>query len=124
MKCRKPAPRRYDVAAKPIASALAALRKHRADAPRNMRKAFAADPARFREFSALDGDLLLDWSKCAVTERRWLEKLADAAGLADRRKAMLSGKRINITEDRAVLRRCAISPGVASSSPGRMFRPT
>jgi len=96
---------RSAVAAKPIASALAALRKNAADAPRNMRKAFAEDPGRFREFSLTDGDLLIDWSKCAVTEKtmRLLEKLADAAGLAERRKAMLSGKLINITEDRAVL---------------------
>ncbi|MGE0280658.1 MAG: glucose-6-phosphate isomerase [Rhizobiaceae bacterium] len=93
------------MAAKSVASALGALRKNRADAPKNMRKAFADDPKRFREFSLTDGDLLIDWSKCAVTEKTMalLEKLADVAGLADRRKAMLSGKRINITEDRAVL---------------------
>jgi glucose-6-phosphate isomerase len=96
---------RYAVAAKSVASALAALRKNRADAPKNMRKAFADDPKRFREFSLNVGDLLVDWSKCAVTEKTMglLEKLADAAGLGDRRKAMLAGKRINITEDRAVL---------------------
>ncbi len=93
------------MAAKSVASALTALRKNRADAPKNMRKAFADDPKRFREFSLNDGDLLIDWSKCAVTRKTMalLEKLADAAGLVERRKAMLSGKRINITEDRAVL---------------------
>ena len=46
---------------------LAALRDHRAAAPASMRQAFAADPQRFKTFSATDGDLLLDWSKCAVT---------------------------------------------------------
>ena len=93
------------MADKSFASALSALRKNRADAPKSMRKAFAEDPNRFARFSVLDGDLLLDWSKCAVTAKTMtlLEKLADAAGLADKRKAMLSGKRINITEDRAVL---------------------
>ena len=93
------------MADKSFASALSALRKNRADGPKSMRKAFVKDPARFASFSVLDGDLLLDWSKCAVTVKTMglLERLADAAGLADKRKAMLSGKRINITEDRAVL---------------------
>ena len=93
------------MADKSFASALSALRKNRSDAPKNMRKAFAEDPTRFASFSLRDGDLLLDFSKCAVTAKtmRLLERLADAAGLADKRKAMLAGKRINITEDRAVL---------------------
>lgn len=93
------------MADKAIASALSALRKDQAKAPKSMRKAFADDPKRFTTFSLSDGDLLLDWSKCPVTSKTMalLEKLADAVGLADKRKAMLSGKRINITEDRAVL---------------------
>lgn len=84
---------------------LAALRAHRAATPMNMREAFAADPGRFKRFSALDGDLLLDWSKCAVDEEtmKLLEGLAKAAGLEGRRAAMFAGKHINITEDRAVL---------------------
>lgn len=84
---------------------LAALRAHRAATPMNMREAFAADPDRFKHFSALDGDLLLDWSKCAVDEKTMelLEGLAKAADLEGRRAAMFSGKHINITEDRAVL---------------------
>ena len=93
------------MAAKSFASALSALRKNRADTPKSMRKAFADDPRRFKEFSLLDGDLLLDWSKCGVTTKtmKLLADLAEAAGFPERRKAMLSGKRINITEDRAVL---------------------
>ncbi|HEV2502568.1 MAG TPA: glucose-6-phosphate isomerase [Mesorhizobium sp.] len=84
---------------------LAALRAHRAATPMNMREAFAADPDRFKRFSALDGDLLLDWSKCAVDEEtmKLLEGLARAADLEPRRAAMFAGKHINITEDRAVL---------------------
>ncbi|MGX7876533.1 glucose-6-phosphate isomerase [Mesorhizobium sp. ORM6] len=84
---------------------LAALRDHRAAAPTSMRQAFAADPQRFATFSATDGDLLLDWSKCAVdtTTMDLLEKLAAAADLEGRRAAMFAGKKINITEDRAVL---------------------
>ncbi|MER9652719.1 glucose-6-phosphate isomerase [Mesorhizobium sp. M0152] len=84
---------------------LAALRDHRAGAPGNMRQAFAADPQRFEKFSAMDGDLLLDWSKCAVdtVTMDLLEKLAGAADLEGRRAAMFAGKKINVTEDRAVL---------------------
>jgi glucose-6-phosphate isomerase len=84
---------------------LAALRDDRAAAPKSMREAFASDPQRFEKFSLTEGDLLLDWSKCAVTPATMalLEKLAEAAGLAERRQAMFSGDRINITEDRAVL---------------------
>lgn len=84
---------------------LAALRDHRAAASGTMREAFAADPRRFETFSATDGDLLLDWSKCAVDAKTMelLERLAGAADLAGRRAAMFSGKKINITEDRAVL---------------------
>ncbi|MBN9551719.1 MAG: glucose-6-phosphate isomerase [Alphaproteobacteria bacterium] len=84
---------------------LAALRDQRAAAKGTMREAFAADPKRFETFSAADGDLLLDWSKCAVDANTMamLEKLADAADLAGRRAAMFEGKKINITENRAVL---------------------
>ncbi|QPC89216.1 glucose-6-phosphate isomerase [Mesorhizobium sp. INR15] len=84
---------------------LAALREHRAAASGTMREAFAADPQRFEKFSAIDDDLLLDWSKCAVDAQTMnlLEKLAEAADLDGRRAAMFSGKKINITEDRAVL---------------------
>ncbi|MFA6156277.1 glucose-6-phosphate isomerase [Mesorhizobium sp.] len=84
---------------------LAALRDHRAAAPASMREAFAADPARFETFSARDGDLLLDWSKCAVdtVTMELLEMLAGAADLEGRRAAMFAGKKINVTENRAVL---------------------
>ncbi|RWE79927.1 MAG: glucose-6-phosphate isomerase [Mesorhizobium sp.] len=84
---------------------LAALRDQRAAAKGTMREAFAADPRRFETFSATDGDLLLDWSKCAVDAdtMTMLEKLAGAADLAGRRAAMFEGKKINITENRAVL---------------------
>ncbi|MEZ2328280.1 glucose-6-phosphate isomerase [Mesorhizobium sp. RCC_202] len=84
---------------------LAVLREHRAVAKGTMREVFAADPKRFEKFSATDGDLLLDWSKCAVDAdtMAMLEKLAAAADLAGRRAAMFEGKKINITENRAVL---------------------
>ncbi|RWK51394.1 glucose-6-phosphate isomerase [Mesorhizobium sp.] len=82
-----------------------ALRDHRAAISGSMREAFAADPQRFEKFSASDGDLLLDWSKCAVDAQTMdlLEKLAAAADLEGRRAAMFSGEKINVTEGRAVL---------------------
>ena len=84
---------------------LAALRQQRAASKGSMREAFAADPKRFETFSATNGDLLLDWSKCAVDAgtMAMLERLAAAADLEGRRAAMFEGKMINITEDRAVL---------------------
>ncbi|PBB92087.1 glucose-6-phosphate isomerase [Mesorhizobium sp. WSM3864] len=82
-----------------------ALREQRAAAKGTMREAFAADPKRFEKFSATDGDLLLDWSKCAVDAdtMAMLETLSGAADLEGRRAAMFEGKKINITENRAVL---------------------
>ena len=84
---------------------LAALRDHHKQAPKDMRAVFASDPGRFATFSAVDGDLLLDWSKCPVDARTMelLEQLADAAGVVARRDAMFAGEKINITENRAVL---------------------
>lgn len=84
---------------------LAALRDHRAAAPADMRAAFATDAKRFSRFSASDGDLLLDWSKCAVDQKTMdlLVKIAKAADVEGRRAAMFSGQHINLTEDRAVL---------------------
>jgi glucose-6-phosphate isomerase len=84
---------------------LDALRSRHAAKSGSMREAFAADRQRFEKFSATDGDLLLDWSKCAVDRQTMdlLEKLAAAADLEGRRAAMFSGKKINVTEGRAVL---------------------
>ena len=87
-------------------AALAALRDHRKTAaPKNMRAAFAADPDRFGKFSLTLDDLLLDWSKCAVTPETMelLRNVAVAAKVEERRAAMFAGEHINITEDRAVL---------------------
>jgi glucose-6-phosphate isomerase len=71
----------------------------------DMRAAFAADAGRFDRFSARLDDLLLDFSKCAVTDEtlELLHELARAAKLEERRDAMFAGERINSTENRAVL---------------------
>ncbi len=96
----------------PFKAALAALRNHHQDAPMNMRAAFASDPRRFKSFSVTDGDLLFDWSKCAVDAEAMslLEKLALVVDLPGRRAAMFRGDRINVTEDRAVLHTALRNP--------------
>jgi glucose-6-phosphate isomerase len=86
-------------------AALDGLRAHRAGRTDTLRAAFAADPTRFAAFSVTDGDLLLDWSKCAVDAKAMhlLSDLAIAANVEGRRDAMFAGEKINITENRAVL---------------------
>jgi glucose-6-phosphate isomerase len=86
-------------------TSLAALESHRGDVPSDMRSAFAEDSGRFAKFSLSQDDLLLDWSKCAVTERTMelLAAAAAAAGVEKHRDAMFAGEKINITEHRAVL---------------------
>ena len=86
--------------------ALDALRQHRRENEDfDVRKAFADDPQRFSRYSVALDDMLLDYSKCAVSDETLslLERLAGAAGVAERREAMFSGARINVTENRAVL---------------------
>jgi len=71
----------------------------------HMRELFAADPDRFNRFSLeLDG-LLFDYSKNRIDEKtvRLLTDLARASGVAETAGAMFAGKKINWTEDRAVL---------------------
>ncbi|MHA6687768.1 glucose-6-phosphate isomerase [Mesorhizobium sp. A556] len=93
------------MAQSPFQKTLAALRDQHSAGSWDMRGVFDADSGRFSRFSASDGDLLLDWSKCAVDARTMelLEELAKAADVEGRRAAMFSGKHINVTEDRAVL---------------------
>lgn len=71
----------------------------------HMRDIFAADPSRFRTYSARCGDILLDYSKNRIDDEalKALLELARVAGVEERRDAMWAGERINITEDRAVM---------------------
>jgi glucose-6-phosphate isomerase len=71
----------------------------------DLRAAFAADPQRFSRFTASLGDLLMDYSKCAVNDEvlDLLEQLMSTAGVAEKRDAMFAGAPINFTEGRAVL---------------------
>jgi glucose-6-phosphate isomerase len=86
-------------------AALRALTEYRSQVPASIREAFASDPGRFERFSLTLGDLLLDWSKCAVTTEtmRLLHDAALAADVEGRREKMFAGEAINLTEGRAVL---------------------
>ncbi|WP_238119450.1 MULTISPECIES: glucose-6-phosphate isomerase [unclassified Xanthobacter] len=68
-------------------------------------RALCADPARFPAFSRRADDLLLDFSKTALTDDSLalLLQLAQAADVAGKRDAMFAGDRINASEGRAVL---------------------
>jgi glucose-6-phosphate isomerase len=89
-----------------IADAEKALAAHAAKLKgMDMRQAFARQSGRFQAFSASLDDMLLDYSKCAVTGEtmKLLQRLAKAADVAGQRDAMFSGRIINTTEHRAVL---------------------
>jgi glucose-6-phosphate isomerase len=71
----------------------------------NLRQLFAADPKRGERMTAEAAGLFLDYSKNRITNEtvKLLLKLADETGLRSRIKAMFSGEKINLTENRAVL---------------------
>ena len=70
-----------------------------------MRDLFAADPARFEQFSLQVGALLLDYSKNRISDETMhlLVQLAEASDVAGWRERMFNGDKINHTENRAVL---------------------
>ena len=70
-----------------------------------MRELFDRDPGRFDRFSAQGAGLFLDYSKNRITGKTMglLFELAREADVAGRMEAMFSGRRINTTENRAVL---------------------
>ena len=89
------------------------LAQHRtAMAARPLRTLFEEDPQRFSGFSARFDDLLLDYSKTAVTAetRALLLQLAEATDVAGQRDAMFAGEAINTTERRAVLHTALRAP--------------
>ena len=71
----------------------------------HLRQLFAADPTRGERMTAEATGLFLDYSKNRVTNEtvKLLLKLAAETGLRSRIKAMFSGEKINLTENRAVL---------------------
>lgn len=78
---------------------------HREIAGLHMRDLFDADPRRFERLSLSLGDFLFDYSKNRITERTMalLLALARQADVEGWRERMFAGRRINTTEDRAVL---------------------
>ncbi len=70
-----------------------------------MRDLFAQDDQRFSTFSTQSCGMLLDYSKNRITRQTMelLLSLADAMDIAGQADSMVSGGRINATEDRSVL---------------------
>ncbi|MCM3907410.1 MULTISPECIES: glucose-6-phosphate isomerase [Trueperella] len=68
-------------------------------------RAWFKDETRAKNFTFQAADLYVDLSKTFLTDevKAALLELADQVNLAERRDAMLSGERINVTENRAVL---------------------
>ncbi|QOR45056.1 glucose-6-phosphate isomerase [Trueperella pecoris] len=68
-------------------------------------RAWFANDERAKNFTFTAGDLYVDLSKSFLTDdiKAALLELADQVNLLERREAMLSGQRINVTENRAVL---------------------
>ncbi|RMI46464.1 glucose-6-phosphate isomerase [Streptomyces triticirhizae] len=93
-----------------------ALAQHRAELGEvSLRELFDGDPKRAERFGLTVGGLFLDYSKQLVTDEtlRLLRELAVATDVAGLRDAMFGGKRINVTEDRAVLHTALRAPADA-----------
>ncbi len=91
-------------------AALGAHRERLAEV--GLRALFADDPGRAERYTVDVGDLHVDYSKHLVTDEtlRLLRDLAAARGVARLRDAMFEGRRINVTEDRAVLHTALRAP--------------
>lgn len=82
------------------------LVQHQAEIePLHMRDMFAEDPERFKKFSLMSDELLVDYSKNRVTEEtmQLLFDMVREADLDGWRERMFNGDKINNTEGRAVL---------------------
>ncbi|QWS33749.1 glucose-6-phosphate isomerase [Curtobacterium aetherium] len=89
----------------------------------DLRGWFDADPGRAEKYTFQAADLTVDLSKGLVTEEilQALLQVAQDTGVAERYQAMISGERINVTEDRAVLhtalRRPRATEGLEPAAP-------
>ena len=114
--------------AKDLAAALDALKKAYASSDdETTQSLFAADPRRFENFHvAMDG-LIFDYSKQRVSAATMalLYDLARAAKLDERRAALFSGAKVNVTEGRSVLHMALrnVTPGRAFMSDGKDVMP-
>jgi glucose-6-phosphate isomerase len=88
---------------------LAAYKKlkthHKTISQKHLKTLFEEDTDRHKKFSIRFGDILLDYSKNRISTRTrsYLVQLAEEAGLSEAIEAMFTGKKINVTEGRAVL---------------------
>src|SRR5215469_13925387 len=82
----------------------------------HLRKLFDDDPTRGERLTASAAGIELDYSKNRITHEtlELLFQLAKDADLRKRIEAMFSGKKINITENRAVLHTALRAPAGAS----------
>ena len=73
--------------------------------PFSLKGEFAKDKQRFSKYSLTAGEIFLDYSKNLIDEERWqaLLQIAKDADLKAEIENMYTGKKINITENRAVL---------------------
>ena len=71
----------------------------------HLRKLFAADANRFKNFSASFEDILFDYSKNIINNKtlQLLFQLAEECNIKEGIEAMFSGEKINETENRSVL---------------------
>ncbi|GAA4488885.1 glucose-6-phosphate isomerase [Rhodococcus olei] len=83
---------------------------------RHLREFFAEDPERGRELTVTAADLYIDYSKHRMDREalRLLVEVARAAGVEERRDAMLRGDHVNTSENRAVLHTALRLPRGAS----------
>jgi len=88
---------------RPAWKALAQHRQQMGDL--HLRQIFHADPDRGQRLTAEAAGLYLDYSKHRVTDETLalLMRLAEECGLAERIDDMFGGRKINVTEQRAVL---------------------
>jgi glucose-6-phosphate isomerase len=82
----------------------------------HLRELFAGDPSRGQRLTIEGAGLFLDYSKNRVTDRtiELLVQLAEESGLRGRIDAMFRGRKINVTEKRAVLHVALRAPAGAS----------
>ncbi|MDB5905143.1 MAG: glucose-6-phosphate isomerase [Betaproteobacteria bacterium] len=82
-----------------------ALADHQRTTRFDLRELFAANPQRFERHTISQGELLLDYSKHYVTAEtmRLLAALAEARDLRGWTRRLMSGERVNVTEDRPAL---------------------
>jgi len=79
---------------------------------KHLRELFTSDPGRGTRLTAEAAGIYFDYSKHRVTDEtlRLLLELAEQSGLRERREAMFTGEKINVTEKRAVLHTALRAP--------------